>query len=453
VSGGPPAAPSLRANLLGGVVGNVLEWYDFAVYGYFAPVIASQFFPSRSRFASLLGAFGAFAGAYFMRPLGGALFGNLGDRLGRKTALQLSVMMMALPTMLIGLLPTHASAGALAAVLLVGLRLLQGLSVGGELVGSISFITEIAPRHRRGYFGSFSLCSSTAGVMLGSLVALALQESLAPAQLQAWGWRLPFLSGLVIGVVGLWMRQGMDETPHFQRLKREGGLKRSPVREVLQRMPGRVAVVAGLVVLTGGGFYMLFVWWPTFLRQLVEPPIPHALVVNSLAMLALMLGIPAAGWLSDELGRRSLVILAAGGLALAAYPLFSLVDHGSFLWALLAQLAFALLMSGVTGPMPALMVELFPASTRYSGVAVGYNISLALFGGTAPLVCTWIVGATDSVVAPAYYLVFLALVTLVSALALAALPPLDEPLDTPRRARPGPPVRMVYPMPPPEDDS
>jgi MHS family proline/betaine transporter-like MFS transporter len=432
------------------VVGNVLEWYDFAVYGFLAPVIATQFFPSQDRTTSLLGAFGVFAGAYFMRPLGGVMFGHIGDRLGRKRALQLSVLLMALPTAAIGLLPTYASIGSAAAVLLVALRLLQGLSVGGELIGSISFITEISPPDRRGYYGSLALCSSTAGVLLGSMVALAIQELLGQQTLMTWGWRLPFLAGIGIGLFGLWMREGMVETPTFERMKREAQLERSPVREVLRSMPERIAIVAGLVVLTGGGFYMLFVWWPTLLTQLMDPPVRHSLLINSLAMTALMLAIPQAGKLSDAVGRRPVVIAGALGIAVAAHPLFHLVDHASFGQALLAQLLFAVLISAVTGPMPAMMVELFPARLRYSGVAVGYNISLAIFGGTAPLVSTWIVDYTGSVVAPSFYLVFLAVITFAAALSAPDCSQSihQEELEQQQKAR----RPLVFPLPPPASD-
>ncbi len=436
--------PNFKSNLIGGVVGNILEWYDFAVYGFFAPVIASQFFPSSTRLVSLLGAFGVFAGAYLMRPFGGLLFGHIGDRLGRKSALQLSVLLMALPTTLIGFLPTYASIGGWAAFLLVVLRLLQGLSVGGELVGSISFITEIAPPSQRGLYGSWALCSSTAGVMLGSLVALGIQEGLGPARAEAWGWRLPFLAGLLVGGFGLWMREGMSESPEFEEMKRSAPVEENPVGQVLRQMPDRIAVVAFLVALTGGGFYMLFVWWPTLLTQMIHPPIPHALLVNTLAMLTLMIAIPGAGWLSDQVGRKPVIMTGAVGVAVAAYPLFSLVDHGTFASALGAQMVFAVLMSGATGPIPATMVELFPTRTRFSGVAAGYNISLALLGGTAPLISTWLVGYSGSVITPAYYLIFLAVLTLGASWSLP--PPYElnvEGRPPAHKRRP-----LVFPLPP-----
>lgn len=394
------------------MAGNVLEWYDFAVFGYFAPIIGAQFFPSGNHLTSLLSAFGVFAAGYMMRPLGGIVFGHIGDRLGRKKALQISVLMMAAPTILLGLLPTHAQVGLLAPALLVLLRLVQGVSVGGELIGSISFVIETAPPHRRGVLGSLSLGSATGGILLGSAVATIVHGLVDPATLQAWGWRLPFLAGFLIGGVGLWMRRGIVETPDFVKLKEAGRVVKNPVTEALKTMPGRILHLAGLVVLLAGGFYMLFVWWPTYLTQIVKPAVPHALLVNTVSMLALISLIPLTGWLSDLWGRKIPIVAGSLGMAVVAYPLFCWADHGHFASDLLAQLAFTVVMSLYMGPLAAAIVEMFPTRTRFSGVAIGYNVTLALVGGTAPLVSTWLVSITSDIAAPAYYLIALALVSL-----------------------------------------
>ncbi len=408
----------LRRITAGGAVGNVLEWYDFALFGYFAPIIGAQFFGTDNRLVSLLSAFGVFASAYFMRPVGGVLFGHIGDRHGRKRALQLSVLMMAAPTTLMALLPTYAQIGGAATLLLVLLRLVQGVSVGGELVGSISHITELAPADRRGFFGSFALCSSTAGVMLGSLTAYAVQSLLEPLQLQAWGWRMPFLLGYWIGAFALWMRSALPETPEFERMQRDNAIGDLPVAEVIRTQSGRVAQITALIMMGGGGFYMLFVWWPFLLSRLVHPPVHHALLINTIAMLVLMAALPAAGWLSDAVGRKPVLVASTLGTMVLAYPLFLAVQSGSFGSALAVQIVFALLMGGFSGPIPATMIEVFPARTRFSGIGLGYNLSLSLFGGTAPLVCTWLVVSTGRVTAPAYYLALLAVCSLVAALFL-----------------------------------
>ncbi len=442
-----PGKAGLFRNTAAGIVGNVLEWYDFAVFGYLAPIIGKNFFPSENRSASLIGAFAVFAGAYLMRPLGAMLFGHFGDRLGRKAALRASVLMMAVPTVAMAILPTHAQAGWLAAVLLLLCRLAQGLSVGGELIGSVSFITEIAPPHRRGLFGSLTLFSSTAGVMLGSAVAALITALVGASAMESWGWRLPFAAGIFIAWFGVWMRRGISETPHFEELRESGRLSRNPVAEVTRSMPGRVSLVANLVVLTGGGFYLLFVWWPTYLTDVIRPPVPHALVLNTLSMAVLTAAIPLAGWLSDFVGRRPVLLVSAAGVGLSALPLFALAAHGTMASALLAQTCFAVLMAGISGPIPATMVELFPTRLRYSGVALGYNISLAIFGGTAPLIATLLVSRTGHLLAPACYLAFLAAVSLIACLGVHRFPAVD--MRARYGFRPAPPTRGAPERPPP----
>jgi MHS family proline/betaine transporter-like MFS transporter len=407
----------LRKNTIGGVVGNILEWYDFAVFGYFAPIIGAQFFPSEDKLASTISAFGVFAAGYMMRPLGGVIFGHIGDRLGRKKALQISVTMMALPTILLGCLPTYAQIGVTAAILLVLMRLIQGASVGGELIGSISFISEIAPAKRRGLYGSWTLFSAIAGVMLGSLVATILHQLLSDASLHAWGWRLPFLLGFVVAGFGIWMRTGLVESPDFERQKASGQIEKNPALEAIRTMPGKIFHVLALVMVMGGGFYMLFVWWPTYLTKIIPHPVPHALTVNTLSMLVLMVFIPIMGHLSDLWGRRTILMFSTGALIIFTYPLFVFTNHGTLGAALICQILFALFFSGIQGTMSATMVEMFPTRTRFSAIAIGYNISLALFGGTAPLISTWLIDKTNhNILAPAYYLMAMALVSFIAAI-------------------------------------
>jgi MHS family proline/betaine transporter-like MFS transporter len=302
--------PSFKRNAIGGVVGNALEWYDFALFGYFAPVIGTLFFPSDDATASTIKAFGVFAAGYLMRPLGGIIFGHLGDRLGRKRALEVSVIMMALPTTAIGLVPTHAAIGIAAPVILILLRLVQGVSVGGEFVGSVSFVTEIAPPERRGFLGSLALTSSNTGIMLGSAVATVAHGLLGEATLDAWAWRIPFLLGMVIGLFGLWLRTGLTETPPFEQIRQAGKIHRNPVMDVVRTMPGSVVRLAVVLFFFAGGFYALFVWWPIYLTKMLKPSVPHALLVNTIAICVLIALEPVAGWLSDIIGHQK--VLAAG---------------------------------------------------------------------------------------------------------------------------------------------
>ncbi|MCP3940713.1 MAG: MHS family MFS transporter [Desulfobacteraceae bacterium] len=410
---------SILRNLLGGSVGNALEWYDFAVYGYFAPIIGANFFPSEDKLASLISAFSVFAVGYLIRPLGGIFFGVIGDRLGRKKALQISVMVMAIFTTLLGVLPTHAQIGVTASFLLIVIRLVQGFSVGGEFIGSISYITEVAPANKRGFFGSWATFSTIGGVMLGSGIAALLHNVLSEAALHSYGWRIPFLLGILLGIFGLWLRTGIEESPEFMQIKARGGVKKNPLMEVFKHHPKAILHIMCLVMLFGSGFYLLFVWWPTYLSKIVHPPIPHAFGINTISMLIMMALIPLAGMLGDRIGLKKLLVWALGGFIVLTWPLFYWVDQATFMGALAVQLIFAAMMATVQGIVPALMSYMFPAKTRFTGLGIGYNLSLALFGGTAPLICTWLIQKTNDIMTPAYYLIAMAIVSFLAALSLA----------------------------------
>jgi MHS family proline/betaine transporter-like MFS transporter len=410
-----------KRSTIAGIIGNVLEWYDFAVFGYYAPIIGTLFFPSESEYAALIKVFGVFAAGYMMRPIGGAIFGHMGDRVGRKKALQVSVLMMAIPTACLGLVPTYDRIGIAAPVILIVLRLIQGLSVGGEFIGSISFATEIAPPNRRGFYGSLTTLSAVGGIMIGSAVATIMQALLSQESMLTWGWRIPFLAGIAIGGFGLWMRKGMMEPPAFKKLKATENVHKSPVTQVIRNMPGRIAHAAALVVLFGGGFYMLFVWWPTYLTHMVKPAVPHAMIINTIATLFVMALIPISGYLSDKVGRKKMLVASCLAIAIVAYPLFVWSDHGVFQSALVAQLIFALIFCNIQGSMPATLAEMFPTSMRFSGIALGYNLTLALVGGTAPMVCTWLVEITGDIASPAYYLIIMALISFFAALKLTPM--------------------------------
>jgi MHS family proline/betaine transporter-like MFS transporter len=254
--------------------------------------------------------------------------------------------------------------------------------------------------------------------MLGSLVATIAHNSLSPADLEDWGWRIPFIVGVAIGAVGLLMRTSLSETPEFEKLKCSGQISENPFAEVLHTMPWRIFHLAALVVIAGGGFYLLFVWWPTFLSEFLVPPIPDALLLNTISMVLLMVLIPVSGSVSDKVGRRAMHIFGSAGVAISACPLFMLAGHATWATALVAQLIFTVLISIFMGPVPATMVELFPPGTRYMGTALGYNISLCIFGGTAPLVGTWLVASTGSIYAPACYLMAMAVISLVASVSL-----------------------------------
>ncbi len=413
---------SNRSNhVIAGAFGNILEWYDFAVFGFLAPAMANQFFPAHDSLAGLIRVYGVFAAGYLMRPLGGMIFGHIGDRMGRKRALELSILMMALPTVLVGLLPTHAQIGSWAALLLVLLRLIQGVSIGGELIGSISYLVEMAPAKKRGLHGSWTLFTATGGLLLGSLLVTALRDTLGAQAVADWGWRIPFLLGIVIAGAGLWLRMGLPESDVFEaRAEPEAGPEAgpSPVVLALREAGGPILHLCALLLLFAGGFYILFVWMPTYLSDILDPPVPHSYAVNSIAMVALLALIPVAGSLSDRLGRRRVLLTGMVLMAVLAYPLFLVIDTGVAAYVLGAQVVFAVVIALNQGPIPALMAEMFPTRIRSSAIGIAYNVTLGIVGGTAPLASTWLIAQTGDLAAPAYYLTGLATVSTVALLGL-----------------------------------
>jgi MHS family proline/betaine transporter-like MFS transporter len=401
---------SQRRTLVAGSVGNVMEWYDFALYGFFAPIIAKQFFPSEDHLASLVSTFGVFAAGYLMRPVGGLVLGRLGDRVGRKRALLLSIYMMAIPTALIGLLPTHAQIGVGASVLLMILRMVQGFSVGGEFTGSISFLAEHAPPERRGFFSSFTTGAAVTGILLGSAVGALTTGLLDSDSLNSWGWRVPFLAGVVLAFIGGFLRRTLDESESFKKLQTEGDTVESPLREVLTTHGASTLKVFLAMWLFAGSFYMVFIYLTTYLSSETHILLSMALRLNTAAMVLLLLLIPLMGILSDKVGRKPLLVGASACFALFGYPLFQVMQKESSGLDLMALAVFAILTAALQGSMPAMIAELFPTRVRMTAVSTAYNLGQAFFGGTAPLVCTYLIEKTGSPMAPAGYLVFISVV-------------------------------------------
>jgi Arabinose efflux permease len=339
-----------RRTLMAGAIGNVLEWYDFALYGYFAPIFAAMFFPSEQVSVSLLSAFGVFAIGFLARPLGALLFGYIGDTLGRRDALAWSVILMAIPTVIVGLLPTYETIGILAPLALTLCRFLQGLSVGGEFTGSVTFLVEHAAPSQRGYIGSWAGFSAQVGALLGSGVGAVVASNMTDEALHQWGWRLPFLLGSLIAVVGWYLRTHIPESPAFEQAREAGALSASPIREVFTHHRIPLTKVIGLVWLHGVGFYLLFVYLTTYLSTVTTVPLATVLMMNTACMLLLAVLIPLMGRLSDTVGQKPLLLIGAGGLAIIAYPSFIWLtgEHLPRVWA--AYVSLTVLMSCYLGP-------------------------------------------------------------------------------------------------------
>ncbi|MCB1496175.1 MAG: MFS transporter [Bauldia sp.] len=405
----PSAPPGVTA---AGIVGNVLEWYDFALYGYLATVFAGQFFPSSDAVASLIGAYSAFAVGFLARPLGGVIYGRIGDRLGRRRLLTVSVAMMGLPTFALGLLPTYESVGLLAPVLLVALRFAQGISAGGEFSGSIVFLVEHAPPKRRGFQGSLSNFGAMIGGLAGAGVAWLLTAALSSEVLDAWGWRIPFLFGIVVTAIGLWLRMGVAESPAFSDIRNTGSVEKAPVVAAIRQHPREIAVTAGLNWVPSAGYYIVFVWLATDLSTVVGMSEATALGLSTLGVLVGTLAVPLFGAAADRFGPRLVLLIAGVATLVAAAPLLLLAGTGALVFAAIAQVGLAVMMAAYLGTLPGVFVSLHGPRVRCSSLSIGYNIAVAVFGGTAPLIATALVGATGWQVAPGLYLAATALIGL-----------------------------------------
>jgi len=398
-------------SIFAGVVGNVLEWYDFAVYGFFAPIFAKLFFPSEDPTVSLIAAFGAFAAGFLMRPIGALFFGHIGDKIGRKRALNLSVMLMAIPTFCIGLMPTHAQIGISAAIILVLLRMLQGLSVGGEYTSSIVYLAECAPKEKRGLYCSATLVGASGGILLGSLIGSIISNNLTEAQLYAWGWRIPFLFGVLVAIVGYIIRRNMPET------LTEDSKSENPIKEMRQNWR-EILTVGALNILSAVTFYAVFVFMVTWLVDFVHESRGLALRLNSMSMFVLLIGVAVSGWASDYFGRKPILVGASLGMVLFSYPLIWLMHHENASLILVGQVGIAIILAAYIGPIPAAIAEMFPKKIRVSAVSFGYNLTYAIFGGTTPIVAIWLIQKEHNDLAFVWYIIGAALISFVVALKL-----------------------------------
>lgn len=396
------------------MIGNGLEWFDYALFGHFAAIIGMLYFPSENHYNQMLATFGVFAAGFLMRPVGAIFFGYIGDRYGRKSALSLAILMMAIPTGCIGLLPTYAQIGIWAPILLTVIRLCQGLSLGGEFSGAIAFVSEHAPQHRRGFAACSTMFSAAGGILLGALVATFLAEIMSKADFESWGWRIPFIVGMGIGLVGLYIRNHLEESPHYEEAKAKGTLAKAPLKTALLKHPKEMTLAVGIYLTVTVPFYVLVVFLNNYTTTILGFPMKESLLMNAISILVMMLIIPLSGFFSDTIGRKPILIAGAVGFLLLSYPVFSLLTYGDFAHALMGQVLFAILVGIYVGPVPAMLVEMFPTSVRFTGMSLAYNLSAAIFGGTTPIVATWLVQQTGDKTSVAYYLIACAAFSLLS---------------------------------------
>ncbi|MEV3905865.1 MULTISPECIES: MFS transporter [unclassified Mycobacterium] len=405
-----PAA--VRQAVRGAAIGNTVEWFDFAVYGFLATYIAAKFFPPGDETAALLNTFAIFAAAFFMRPLGGLFFGPLADRIGRQRVLALVILLMSASTFAIGLVPSYDSIGVFAPVLLLLLRCLQGFSAGGEYGSGACFLAEYAPDRHRGFVVAFLVWSVVIGFLLGSITVTVLEAALSEQAMESYGWRIPFLIAGVLGAVGLYIRLRLGDTPEFERLRESGEVSESPLREAVTTSWRPILQIVGLVIIHNVGFYVVFTFLPSYFTETLGFTKTDAFVSITVASIVALVLILPLGALSDRIGRKPLLIAGAVGFAVFSYPLFWLLNSGSLAAAVAAHAGLAALEAVFVSASLAAGAELFATKVRSSGYSIGYNTSVALFGGTTPYIATWLTDRTGNELAPAIYLIVAAVITL-----------------------------------------
>lgn len=400
-------------------IGNFVEWFDYAVYGYLAVTITAVFFPEAEPRTGLMLTFALFAVSFLVRPLGGFVWGHIGDRIGRRTALSWSILIMSGATFCIALIPSYATIGIGAPLLLLLMRVVQGFSASGEYAGASAFLVEYAPANRRGLFAAVVPASTATGLLLGSLMAALLTGVLDAGQMQGWGWRIPFLLAAPMGLIGRYIRTKLEDTPAFRDLAAEDEAVKAPVKEMFRDHWRQLLQASGAVLLNAVGFYVILSYMPTYLSQELGLDETASYVATTVALVTYIGFIFLIGLLSDHFGRKRVLISASICFILFTVPAFALLDTGNLVVIILVQILLGGMLALNDGTLPSFLAEMFPTRIRFSGFAVSFNLSNALFGGTAPFMATLLIATSESHLAPGWYLMGAAAISLV-AVALSA---------------------------------
>ncbi|WP_255638615.1 MFS transporter [Amycolatopsis sp. DSM 110486] len=408
---------TVKRAVLASAMGNATEWYDYGVFtsGAIATSIGTVFFPGEGN--AVLKSLALVAVGFIVRPFGGAFFGPLGDKLGRQKVLAITILLMSGCTFLVGVLPTYAgpySMGIAAPIAILLLRLIQGFSTGGEYGGAATFIAEYAPTKRRGFFGSFLELGTLSGYVLGNVVVLAVTLSLPADQVEAWAWRIPFFVALPLGLIGLYLRSKLEDTPEFKRLEASGNKpKKAPLKETFTRNWRMILNLIGIVLLLNIADYMLLTTMPTYFTDTLKiNDNTSTLIIIGVEIVQAAIILPL-GALSDRIGRKPLLITAAIGFLVLSWPSIKLMQSGSILWLIVGFGIVAFLLVLMLAVIGSTFPAMFPTRVRYGSFAIGYNISTSLFGGTCGVVVTALIQSTGNKDWPAYYLMIAAVIALV----------------------------------------
>jgi len=401
-----------RKLILANLVGTMLEIYDMSVYAYFAAVIAANFFPTDNKNLALLNTFAIFLVSFIVRPLGSVIFGHLGDTLGRKKTLIITILMISFATCGIGLLPNAHQIGIMAPILLTAFRIIQGLSFSGEYVGSLIFLLEQAPARQKAYMASYATCGGNIGLLAASLACWCATHFCTPQQLIEWGWRIPFLVAVFGSVICFYLRNQINEILPFAKVKQ----LKLPLLEIFQHQKKNMLILLSLTSFYMLICYLIYVWSITCLIQLSHLPMTKALAINSAALALQIALIPFVASLSDKIGRKPLLMIGIIGLVAAIYPYYLILQNGNLFWIFTAHLILTLIATFFTGILPVTIAELIPAAARYSGVGLGYNFAAMVVGGTTPLVAMLLLQTSQGPAFLSAYFIFWAVIAWVGAL-------------------------------------
>ena len=412
---------ALRRAATASFMGNFVEWFDYAAYGYLATVIALTFFPQTDTTTGLLATFAVFALSFIVRPVGGLVWGHFGDKYGRRSALSWSILIMTVSTFCIGIVPGYNHIGLWAPALLLLIRLVQGFSASGEYAGASAFLAEYAPDGKRGFYTSIVPASTAAGLLFGAVFVAAMHTWMSVENLHDWGWRLPFLLAAPFGLVGRYIRVHLQDSPKFlemeKRLEAKECATHAPIRELLTVHRRAVMIGIGVTCLNAVAFYLLLSYMPTYLSTEMGMSDSDSFIASTVSLATYIGLIFLMGKLSDRYGRKTMLVTASVLFLVLTFPLFGTLGNPSLLVILMIQIAFGAILAMNDGTLPCFLAEIFPTRVRFSGFAFSFNVANALFGGTAPFIATWLIHATGNKMAPAWYLLAAAAVALVAMLA------------------------------------